>query len=530
MNPALGVSCLFGRTCSRRGAFAVLLTTTAVTFSGCAVGPDFHRPAVPAQAGYTAAPLPARIAGAATTGGDAQALAVGQDVAGEWWTLFRSPRLNALIALALKNNPDLAAAQATLLQARDIVRADQGALLPAVSAAFGASRQQVSAFGFGGSATGGTGGTGGAGESFVGSTATLYNLFNASVSVSYAVDVWGGTRRTVEQAAAQAEDQRFVLEATYLALTANIVSAAVAEGSLQAQIAATEEVIADEQSGLRLVQAQLAAGAVTRAVVLQQQSQLLASQATLPPLQSELAQERVLLATYLGLYPSQFTDPPFDLSTMALPQTLPVSLPSALVAQRPDILQAESNLHAQTAAIGIATANMLPDVTLSGSYGSDAVKIGSLFGSGTIVYSLGAQIAQKLFEGGTLLYQRRAAVAGAQAAAAQYKSTVIKAFANVSDALLALQYDASGLQVALDSATSAHQSLELLQVQYKAGAITNLDVLTAQQTERNALITLVRAQAARYSDTVALFQALGGGWWNRQDLDPKVQACCRLLP
>ncbi len=277
------------------------------------------------------------------------------------------------------------------------------------------------------------------------------------------------------------------------------------------------------------MRAQLAAGAVTRADELQQQAQLQSTLATLPPLQSQLAQERNLLATYVGATPNQFADPQFDLGELTLPADLPVSLPSALVAQRPDIRQSAATLHAQTAAVGVATAALLPQVTLTGSYGSDALKVAQLFTPQALAYSVAAQATQTLFEGGALVHQRRAAIAAMQAAAAQYQSTVIAAFANVSDALLALQYDATALQVALAAAQSAHESLDLLQVQYRAGSINQLSVLTAQQTEQTALITLARAQAARYADTVALFQALGGGWWNRTDIDPKTAKCCGIL-
>ena len=482
------------------------------------MGPDFHHPPAPAGAGYTATALPARIAGAPIAGGDDQAVVVGQDISGQWWTLFRSPELNALIDQALHQNPSLAAAQQTLLQARETARVQEGGLLPAIAAAFGVNHQQTSAASFG--PIGGVEGVVPTGP---------YDLFNATINVSYTLDVWGGIRRGIEQARAQAEYQRYVLEATYLTLTSNIVTAAVAQASLRAQIAETEKVVAAEQEGMRIIEAQLEAGAVTRAEVLQQQAQLQTTLATLPPLRSQLAQERNLLASYVGVFPNQFTAADFDLARLQLPTELPVSVPSALVAQRPDIAQSAAQLHALTAAVGVATANLLPQVALTGSVGSQALKLGSLFSGGTLAYSLAAQATQTVFQGGALVHQRRAAIAAMRAAAANYQATVLNAFANVADALQALEYDATALQVARDAADSASASLDLLQVQFKAGAVNYLSVLTAQQTAQNALVTLARAQAARYADTVALFQALGGGWWNRADVDPKVAKCCVLF-
>jgi NodT family efflux transporter outer membrane factor (OMF) lipoprotein len=470
------------------------------------------------DAGYTAAPLPARIEGAPIAAGEPQALQIGQDIAGEWWTLFRSPALTALIEQALRDNPSLKAAQATLLQARETARVQEGGLFPALSAAFGVTHEQESAASFG--------------TSFPGETSAAlppFDVYAATLNVSYNLDVFGGIRRGIEQARAQADYQRYVLEATYLSLTSNIVAAAVAEASLRAQIAATERVVTAEQEGLRIIRAQLEAGAVTRAEVLQQQAVLQNSLASLPPLQSQLAQERNLLASYVGVFPNQFVDPQIDLAALHLPEQLPVSLPSALVRQRPDIQQSEATLHAQTAAVGVATANLLPQVNLTGSVGSDALKLGQLFSGGTLMYSLAAQATQTIFQGGVLVHQRRAAVAAMQAAAANYQNTVLTAFANVADALQALQYDATALQVARDAADSASASLDLLRVQYKAGAVNYLSVLTAQQTDQTALVTLARAQAARYADTVSLFAALGGGWWNRTDVAPAVDRCCRLL-
>ncbi len=519
---------MIGRTTKTAAAASL-----GLALSGCAVGPTYVPPKAPPGAFYAPGHLPAHTASAPGQAGAAQRLMLGADIKGEWWTLFRSPALDALVARALAHNPSLQAAQATLLQARETARAQQGGFFPTISAAFGYQHQRFSSAGFGatGGTTTGTNGTGGGAlNSFI-PTSNIFDLWNAGLNVSYTLDAWGGVRRGVEQAVAQAEYQRFTLEAAYLTLTANVVAAAIAEASLRAQINATNDVIRAEQDGLKIVAAQLSAGAVTRSVYLQQQAQLLSTKATLPPLHKSLAQERTVLAAYVGAFPNQPIGADFDLADLTLPRNLPVSLPSRLVEQRPDIRQSAAQLHVATAALGIATANMLPQITLSGSYGSDGLVLGQLFsGPAALAYSIGAGLTQPLFEGGTLLHQKRAAAAGLRAAAANYRETVLNAFANVAEALQALDYDANALNVADAAARAARQSLSLQKIQYNSGSVTYLTVLTAEQTEQTALITLARARAARYADTVALFQALGGGWWHRHDVATRTATCCRLMP
>ncbi len=528
----------------------------SLALAGCAVGPEYHQPKAPPGAFYAPGKLPAHTASAQGLAGAPQRLDLGADLKGDWWTLFRSPALDRLVTRALAHNPSLQAAQATLLQARETARAQQGGFFPVISAAFGYTHQQFSTAGFG-AVTGAASGTGvngqpvsgqptsgqpgatgggaalGAGSgvnSFI-PTSNVFDLWNAGVNVSYTLDAWGGIRRGVEQSLAQAEYQRFALEAAYLSLTANVVSAAIAEASLNAQIRATRDVIRAEQDGLKIVAAQLSAGAVTRSVYLQQQAQLLQTQATLPPLESSLAQERTILTAYVGEFPNRSIGAEFDLTDLTLPADLPVSLPSDLVDQRPDIRESAAQLHVATAALGVATANMLPQIALSASYGSDGLVIGQLFsGPAALAYSIGAALTQPLFEGGTLLHQKRAAAAALHAAAANYRQTVLNAFANVAESLQALQYDAKALKLADQAARAARESLKLQQVQYSAGSVTYLTVLTAEQTEQTALITLAKARAARFADTVSLFQSLGGGWWRRHDVSAKIAACCGLLP
>jgi NodT family efflux transporter outer membrane factor (OMF) lipoprotein len=354
-------------------------------------------------------------------------------------------------------------------------------------------------------------------------------VVGASLSVSYNPDLFGGTRRQVEQLVAQAEYERFELEATYLSLAANVVTTALNEASLQGQIDATREIIRIYTQEVAVTQRRLDLGGVTRADVLAQQANLAAAIATLPPLQKQLDQQRNQLAMYLGEAPSQLADAPIDLAALTLPEDLPVSLPSAIVQQRPDIRAAEAQLHAATANVGIATANMLPNITLSGSYGAQNSSFSNLFTPAGLVWTVAGAISQPIFEGGTLLHRRRAAVAAMDVSAAQYSSTVNGAFQDVANALVAVQRDAEALRATLNSEQTAAASLAVVRGQYEAGSVTYVNVLQAEQTYQSARLSLVSAQAARFTDTVALFQALGGGWWHRTDVDPSIAACCGIF-
>jgi NodT family efflux transporter outer membrane factor (OMF) lipoprotein len=347
------------------------------------------------------------------------------------------------------------------------------------------------------------------------------------VNVSYTLDAFGGVRRQVEALQAQADYQQFALEASYLSLTANIVTAAVSEASLRAQVAATEEIARSQQAELEITQRRVSAGGASRSDVLQQQSTLQSTLASLPVLRSQLAQERNLLATYVGALPAEYSGAEFTLDSLTLPWDLPVSLPSKLVEQRPDIREYSALLHQATAQIGVATANMLPQLTLSGSYGGIAAKFSDLFSPSSAVWSAIAGVSQPIFKGGQLVHQRRAAIAAAQEAAANYRSTVITAFQNVSNSLYALQADADALAAETAAANSAAESLKLVQAQFKSGGASYLQVLTAEQSYQTSAIALVKARAQRYADTAALFQALGGGWWNRTDVAANSSDCCK---
>ncbi|MFG1372760.1 efflux transporter outer membrane subunit [Xanthobacter oligotrophicus] len=331
-----------------------------------------------------------------------------------------------------------------------------------------------------------------------------YNLYNATVSVSYALDVWGGTRRQVEALEAQADDQRYQLEATYLSLTANVVTSAIANASLRAQIEATNDIIKSEQEQLTLIQRQFELGAVAQSDVLSQQSNLAQTQATLPPLQKQLAQQRNQLMAYLGRLPGEDRGEHVVLSSLTLPRDLPLSVPFALVRQRPDIASAEASLHKATATVGVNVANMLPQVQLSGSYGRASLTPDSLFSPGNAAWSVASSVAQTVFDGGTLFHDKEAAIALSEQAFATYKSTVITAFTDVADALRAIEADTRTLKAQLAYERAAQQSVTISRSQYLSGAVTYPSVLTAEQNFQHAVIARVKAQASRFSDTAAL--------------------------
>ena len=353
------------------------------------------------------------------------------------------------------------------------------------------------------------------------STQFYYSLFTPQASVSYAPDVFGLNRRTVESLKAQQEQARFALAATHITLSANVAAAAIQEASLRGQIAATHQLLTINTNMLQVMRNQLAKGYVGRLEVAAQESQLAQVAATLPPLLKQLAQQRDLLAALSGVFPSQGPAEQFELSSLQLPEELPLSLPSQLVAQRPDVRQADENLHAASAQVGIAVANRLPNIVLSADAGSMALEAEKMFANGNGFWTLAGSVTQPIFEGGALLHKERAARAAYTQAAEQYKSTVLTAFQNVADTLQALEEDANALQAAAAAKDAAGVTLDLARRQWQSGYASYLSLLTAEQTYQQAVINLVQAQANRYADTAALFQALGGGWWHRTELAGK---------
>lgn len=485
------------------------VAVVAVVLAGCAAGPDFHRPAPPAVSSYTAGALPSATAEANVAGGESQRFAAGEEIPPAWWELFRSDALDRLIRRAMADSPTLAAARATLRIAEENRRAQVGALFPSVQGNASVTKQKIS----------------GASIGQAGAKFSPFTLYNASVSVSYALDLFGGTRREVEALGAEVDYQRFQLTGAWLALTANLVTTAVQEGALRAQIRATREIAAAEERQLALVEQRFRLGGGSRPDVLSQQAQLAQTRATLPPLEKQLVQARHRLALLAGRFPSETgTLPEFDLAGFSLPRALPVSLPSSLVRQRPDIRASEALLHAASARIGVATANLFPQVTLTGSAGSTATQVGDLFGTGSSVWSLGAGLVQPIFRGGELTAKRRAAVAAYDEASAQYRETVLLAFQNVADVLRALEADARALAAQATAEEAARASLDLARQRYRLGAASYLTLLDAERQHQQARIGLIQAQAARFADTAALFQALGGGWWNRTPEKPRYGA------
>ena len=482
--------------------FGFIAIAAALLLSGCVVGPNFQKPAPPQLPGYTS-PSPTPTSSTPNvSGGEAQSFVKGRDIPGDWWTLFHSQPLNDLIERSLKANPDLKSAQAALLVARENTLAQRGYYYPSISAGFAATRgrssSEISPVTYSG--------------------ALSYSLFTPQVSVSFVPDVFGLNRRTVESLKAQEQQARFALAATHITLSSNIAAAAIQEGSLRGQIEATNKLIAVATKVLEILRGQYAKGYASELDVAAQQAQLAQVAATLPPLLKQLAQQRDLLAELSGGFPNQEMAETFELSSFQLPRELPLTLPSQLVEQRPDVLQAEENLHSASALIGVAHANRLPSFALTADTGSMAVIFSHMFNKGGFWDTAGG-LTQPVFEGGTLAHRERAARAAYTQANEQYRSTVLTAFQNVADTLHAIEQDAARLKGSGSAATDAAAvTLDLTKKQLDGGYTNYLALLAAEQAYQQAVLNLVQAQSNRYADTAALFQALGGGWWNRPDL------------
>lgn len=470
-----------------------LLLLAAASLGGCAVGPDFKAPPAPQVERYTAEPLPQQ------AGVDAQSYVAGMDIPGQWWTLFHSQALNELVEQSIKSNPTLQAARATLREADESVAAQKGSYFPAVDASYQLARNR--------DATGTL-------QPVLNSGAPVYNLHTAQVSVSYVFDLFGRNRRQVESAQAQADSQRYQLEAAYLTLTSNVVTAAIQEASLRAQIAATTQILESERESARILRRQFELGAIAQTDVMAVDASVANLEATLPPLQKQLAGQRHLLAALAGRFPSDEPVQKFELTDLTLPLQVPVSVPASLVRQRPDVLSAEAQLHAASAAVGVATANLFPQITLTGTKGGTSTQFNQLLTSGNTFWSVGGSITQTLFQGGALYHQRRAAVAALDAAGAQYRAVVLGAFQNVADTLTALQLDADAVNADQKAEEAAADSLKATRHNVELGLASYLALLTVQQAYSQAVLNLAQAHANRYSDTAALLQALGGGWWN----------------
>lgn len=475
--------------------FRALFRLAAGTLLCACVGPNFHRPAPPPVERFTAEPMAASTVAAAGVGGAAQRFLLGQDVPRNWWTLFGSDELDALVTAALRANPDVLSAQAALRQALENTAAQRGSYFPAIQGSADAARNR--------DATGVL-------QPTLNSGTPLYNLYTPQVTVSYVPDIFGANRRAAESLAAQAEATRYQLDATYLTLTANVVAAAIQEAGLRAQIAGTQEVIALERESLQVLRRELSLGAIAEVDVYAQEAALAQVEGTLPPLTKQLHQARDELAVLTGHLPADFTVPRLELEHWVLPTDLPLGVPSQLVERRPDVRAAEAQLHAATAQVGVAIANLLPQITITGDIGSTATLLSDLFKPGTGFWSVGANATQTLLDGGALLHRKRAAEAALDQAGAAYKSAVLTAFQNVADALHALDADAEALDAATRAEAASRKSLGVAHHQLELGSVGYLALVNAEQAYQQAVVSLAQARASRYADTAALFQALGG--------------------
>jgi NodT family efflux transporter outer membrane factor (OMF) lipoprotein len=503
-----------------------VLATAAALASSCAVGPTWHKPEAPAGAGYAPAPLPEANAAAAVHGGEAQRLISDRDIPFKWWELFQSQALDALVEQAFRANPTIAAAQAALVQAQELVYAQRGYFFPTVGANYDFERQKIA----GNLTVDNAPGVQGNGDNLQPPVQNLnsephthplfYNLHTAELTVGFVPDVFGANWRQVESLAAQRDAQRFALEATYITLASNVVAAAIQEASLRAQIAATEQIIAADEKSLQILQDQFRLGFAMRIDVAAQEAALAQARMLLPPLQKQLEQTRDLMRALVGNLPNQDVPGTFELDALQLPPELPLSLPAKIIDQRPDVRAAEAQLHAANAQVGVAVAAMLPQISITGTLGGNADEFAWMFRSGGPFWTLVGGISQPIFEGGTLLHRKRAASAALKQAAAQYQGTVITAYQNVADTLHASLSDAEALAADVRAEESAKETYDLTRQQMEVGYVNYLALLSAETTYQQTLLTRVQAQATRYGDTVALFQALGGGWWNR----PQVAA------
>jgi len=473
---------------------ALFATTVLTLTAGCAVGPDFSRPAAPKTARYTREPAPAALP---TVEGQNQRISPAAAIQADWWSLFKSPELDLLIRAALADNPGLQAAQARLTESEEALHAGYGVFYPRADASASATRQRATPLRQG-----------------VTAPPTIFSLYTLGSTVSYALDIFGGQRRAVEGLRAQVDYQQFTTQGAYLALTANVINTVIACAAYREEISSTEEITKLIQGQVHVAQVQADAGTASFADVLSFQSQLASAEAALPELRQKLAQSEHLLASLLGKPPAEATPPATALDELILPQELPLSLPSDLVRQRPDILMAEAQLHAASAEIGVATAALFPSFTLTGDFGFNNTATSALFNRNGKFWDLGAELDLPLFRGGALWYQRKVALAAYSEAVANYRQAVLSAFAQVADVLTALQNDAEAVAAQARAVDAAKQAAHILAVNYQAGTASYLQAATATAQYYQGRLGYIQARAQRLQDAVALFTSLGGGWWN----------------
>jgi NodT family efflux transporter outer membrane factor (OMF) lipoprotein len=486
----------------------------AAVLSGCAVGPNFHPPAAPAAAGFTTTPLPSVTRSAEVFAGDAQHFVPGQDLSFDWWRAFGSEALDSLVEQAFLANPTVPAAQAALSQAQELVYAQRGYFYPTVAAGYSFERQMVE----GNTATTTAPGVQGNGQNLAPSAPAqplIYNFHTAELTVGFMPDVFGGNRRKVESLEAQAQIARYELEATYVALASNVVGAAIQEASLRAQLTATRAIIDFDDKALAVMRDKYQQGYARPLDLAAQEAQAAAARALLPPLEKQLEQTRDLLRALAGRLPSQELGQTFELASLKLPQDLPLSLPAKIIEQRPDVRAAAEQLHSANAQVGVAIAAMLPQLSVTGALGGAANEFDWMFRDGGPFWNVVGGVSQPVFAGGTLLHTKRAADQALLQAAAQYRQTVLAAYQNVADTLHALLSDADALAAADDAERAAKLARDLTLEQMQEGFSDAVAELAAETAYQQAVLNLIQAQSTRFGDTAALYQALGGGWWNR---------------
>lgn len=507
-----------------RGAVHIrhlLAIAPLLAIAGCAVGPDFKRPEPPTASSYS----PASAVGATTVSapvlaGESQRFNTTADIPFDWWTLFQSPEINSLIQRAFKANPSITAAQASLRQAQEYVTAQQGFYYPTVGASYSVSRNKL-AGNMGGNSPG-VQGNGDVIQTYSNPAGpapfngpAYYNFHVAQLSVGYTPDVFGLNRRLVESAEAQMAMQSLQLEATYITLASNVVAAALQEASLRAQIDAMEKIVADNKENLEILHKQLELGDVSELDVALQESALAQAEQALIPLKKQLEQTRDLIRALVGNLPNEDVDEKFELAKIHLPQELPLTLPSKIVEQRPDVRAAEEQLHFASAQYGVAIANRLPLFAITADIGGMADTPSWMFRSGGGFFDLAASVSQTIFDGGTLRARSRAAEQALIQAGAQYRGTVIAALQNVADTLYTIQADANALKAAANTEQALQKVYDLTRKQYEEGSVSYQTMLLADLNHQQSVINHIQAQTSRLLDTAALYQALGGGWWNR---------------
>jgi NodT family efflux transporter outer membrane factor (OMF) lipoprotein len=510
----------------------LMLTVPLLLLAACAAGPDFKRPVAPASGTYTPRPLLSQTASADTLQGHAQSFAGPKQIPRDWWSLFQSAQLNALIDRAFKANPDIEAAQAALRAAQQNVIAQQGFFYPTVGVNYSPSRNKL-AGNMGGNSPGlQSNGTliqtysNPAGPKYNGPA--YYNFHVAQLNIGYVPDVFGLQKRRVESAEAQAEVQEMQLQATYITLASNVVAAAFQEASLRAQISAVKRVIAINRENLDIMRRQLELGYLAEIDVAAGEAALAQAEQSLPPLSSQLEQTRDLIRALAGNTPDRDVPETFELADLHLPEELPLSLPSQLVEQRPDVRIAEAQLHDASAQYGVAIANRLPQFSVQAVMGGMASSPDWMFRAGGGFFNLVGNVAQTIFDGGTLRAQSKGAEQALIGVAAQYRGTVIAALQNVADTLHAIESDAEALRAAAASEQAGKKLLDLTRSQYRRGYVGYQNLLIAEQNYQLSSISLIQAQASRLGDTAALYQALGGGWWNQKESQPVARPATLL--